>query len=155
VIRGYSRPVPDVLRRRLGHVQRQIPQIPKLTVRVRFPSSAPPENAQLARYFPRIISVAVMGLLTACPLRARSLERGLGAPADLVGDDLVEVSGAVLIDQGGAGRGAAHPVHDFAEGRARFTGQCVAGMAKIVEVEAGQARQVGGLRPLSGEVAPP
>ena len=49
-------------------------QLPKLTVRVRFPSSAPLENAQLAPCFPGSSakpSEAV--ILTACPLRARSL----------------------------------------------------------------------------------
>jgi hypothetical protein len=74
-----------------------------------------------------------------CPLRARWLERGLGALTDLVGDEPVTVGGAVLVDQRGAGRGVAHAVHQFAEGRARLTGQRVAGMAKVVEVEAGQA----------------
>jgi hypothetical protein len=46
VTKGYSRPVPDVLRRRSGHVQRLIPQIPKLTVRVRFQSSVPTDIAK-------------------------------------------------------------------------------------------------------------
>jgi hypothetical protein len=47
----------------------------------------------------------------------------------------------------------AHTVHEFAEGRARFTGQGVAGLAKVVEVEPGQARRIGFLPP-AGEVAP-
>ena len=41
----------------------------------------------------------------------------------------------------------AHTVHEFAERRARLTGQDVAGMAKVVEVEARQARRVDGIRP--------
>ena len=47
VIKGASRSLADVLRRWSGHVRRRTGQIPKLTVRVRFPSSAPCENAQL------------------------------------------------------------------------------------------------------------
>ena len=88
-------------------------------------------------------------------MRARSLQLGLSALADLVSDDLVSLRGTVLVDQRGPGRGVAHAVHEFAERRARLTGQDVAGMAKVVEVEAGQASRSGGLVPSPAEVAPP
>jgi hypothetical protein len=54
----------------------------------------------------------------------------------------------VLVDQRGPSRGAAHPVHQFSEGRACFTSKDVAGMAEVVKVETGQARRRGSLRPL-------
>jgi len=53
VTSGLSRSLADTLHRRSGPVEARMAQIPKLTVRVRFSSPAPVENAQLARSFPR------------------------------------------------------------------------------------------------------
>src|SRR5205823_5647470 len=65
-------------------------QLPKLIVRVRFPSPAPGKNTQLAPCFLSAAPVQSQGLtVAACPLRARSEALGFGSPADLVSDHLV------------------------------------------------------------------
>jgi hypothetical protein len=51
VIRGYSRSLADPLRRRSGRISARTGQIPKLTVRVRFPSPAPTTKIQAAKDF--------------------------------------------------------------------------------------------------------
>jgi len=46
----------------------------------------------------------------------------------------------VLVDHGGAGGAVAHPAHKFPQAGTCHSGKVVAGMAQIVNVEAGKSR---------------
>jgi hypothetical protein len=47
----------------------------------------------------------------------------------------------VLVDQRGTGRAVANPVHEFPEASPGLTGQGVASMPQVVEVDTGSAWQ--------------
>jgi hypothetical protein len=59
-------------------------------------------------------------------------------PVHAVCDLRVALVGGALVDQGRPHRTAAHPVHQFAGARAGGRRDRVAGVAQIVEVEAGR-----------------
>lgn len=79
----------------------------------------------------------------------------LGELAHGIGDELVALGGAVLVDQCCAGGAVAHAFHQLPQAGTGRTCQGVACMTQIMEMEAGQVRRLCGVLPGPAEIAAP
>jgi hypothetical protein len=132
-------------------------QLPKLIVRVRFPSPAPCHPLQTPNPssdgLPAMPAPALCDawLLPGCPLRARSggsafcaecVQLTSGHLVERVGELPIPLIAGMKVDPCCAYRGMTHPVHLLAERGARFGGQCVPRLTEIMDVQV--ARQTRG-----------
>ena len=128
-------------------------QLPKLTVRVRFPSSAPENYPWSGPFF---ASDPAQQRSTAASVGPSTGPTTFGTGRDLRSaqpgvegcrDRLVGHPTAVLIDQGGGGGVVSHAGHQVTQAGTRLSGQCVAGVSQVVKMEVGDSDLFAGLPP--------
>jgi hypothetical protein len=133
-------------------------QLPKLTVRVRFPSPAPDAKGAGQGPDPELPPLAFPGqifgrLPVVCPIRSRALPLvrrplGLHQRPECVSDDPVTSGRRVQVDPRRASARVPHPRHEIGQGCARMRGERISGVAQIVEVHGGRGRVLESLAPV-------
>jgi hypothetical protein len=144
------------------------PLVPKLNTRIRFPSSAPPQKAQVRDRILRRWAFVVSGRVAPPAIHVRSAHRYqcsrctvfivrpgavvlVDEPAQPLGDPPVRITRGVLLDQRGPHVVVPHPCHQVLGRRAGSCSQMVPCVPQIVEVQTWRADLVNRLHP-AGEV---
>jgi hypothetical protein len=109
-------------------------QLPKLTVRVRFPSPAPPQRPSSQAVPAPSWPLRFRRRTPACPLRARCPGRQWAIQSRR--DGSVPVGCGVQVDARGAGARMSHAGHEIRQRRSGLRSQRVSRVAEIVKVNA-------------------